>query len=221
METKDATPVSTLDAALVIVITFFLSAFLGAALYLVDAIGPALVIGELLILIVPLTYLLAKRVHIRSYVRIDLKPNYILLGLASGFALLLLNIAVTGMLTSILGTSQAVEDSNKLLLNTSSTPIGLTFVAASLALAGICEEFAFRGFLQNALTRRYSFLPAIIVSAVVFGIFHFDLQLVYTISAMISGLALGYIYHRWNYVTSATAHSTMNIIVLAFLLFGL
>jgi membrane protease YdiL (CAAX protease family) len=222
VENQESKAVPPFEAALVIIVTFFLSAFLGAAILLTLGYGPASVIGELLILIIPLIYLLTKRIKIKSYVGINLKPKFILLGLAFGAILFLLDIVVSTVLTNILGTSQAVEQVNADLVNTSSTTIGLIMVTASLALAGVCEEFAFRGFLQNALTRRFSFLPAILVSAAVFGIFHFDPQGVYTLSAFISGLVLGYIYHRWNsYVVSATAHSAMNLIVIALLLMGL
>jgi membrane protease YdiL (CAAX protease family) len=89
-------------------------------------------------------------------------------------------------------------------------------------LAGVCEEFAFRAFLQNTINRRYSFIPAIIGSSVAFGIFHFDPQLVYILSAIVLGLALGYIYHRWNsYLVAAIAHSTVNLIVLVTLLLAI
>ncbi len=209
------------EAGLVIIVTFFVSAFLGAAILLTLGYGPASVIGEVLILIVPLIYLLTKRVDIKSYVGINLQPKYILLGLASAAILFLINITVSATLTFILGTSQTVDQTNIDIINISSTTPGFIMVAASLVLAGICEEFAFRGLLQNSLTRRYSFVPAVFVSALVFGIFHFDPQGVYIISAFAMGLVLGYIYHRTNYVTSATAHVTMNLIVLAFLLLGI
>jgi membrane protease YdiL (CAAX protease family) len=117
-----------------------------------------------------------------------------------------------------------VEEANAKLLSTSGTAVGLVMVTASLILAGICEVFAFRGFLQNSLTRsipsRYAALLAILMSAAVFGIFHFDPYWVYMLSTFISGIALGLIYYRWNYVTAATAHATMNLIVLALLLVG-
>jgi membrane protease YdiL (CAAX protease family) len=62
----------------------------------------------------------------------------------------------------------------------------------------------------------------VIISSVAFGLFHFDPQFVYIISTIIAGLVLGYIYHRWNsYVVSAIAHSTLNLIVLAFLLLAI
>ena len=221
METPKTNSVPPLEAFLVIFVTFCLSVIIGAAIILTIGEAPALVIGELLILVVPLVYLMLKRINIKTYIRIDLKPKYILLGIAFGGLLLLLNVVVSGLLTTVFGTSKAIEDSNALLSNLSGSTSGIIAVVASLSLAGICEEFAFRGLLQNSLNHRYSFLPATIISAFVFGLFHFDPQLVYILAAFTSGLALGYIYHRWNYVTAATAHSVMNIIVLIFLLLGI
>ena len=121
------------------------------------------------------------------------------------------------------------EDANALYASISATTPGLILVATSLVLAGICEEFAFRGFLQNSIFRnlqknprfsRYTFIIAVLVSAAAFGIFHLDPQFVYIIATFVPGLVLGYIYHRWGYTASATAHASMNFIVLAFLLLG-
>jgi membrane protease YdiL (CAAX protease family) len=220
LETEKAN-VPLLEVALVIILTFFLSAF--AVFFFLEAFGtgPALVFGELLFLVVPLIYLLLKRINIKSYVRMDLKPKNAFVGLASGIALFLLDIVVFWLLTSVFGTSQAVEETNRLLTETASTTLGLVMVATSLALAGVCEEFLFRGFLQNAVTRKYSFLPALAISAVVFGLFHPDLQLVYTLSAMASGVLLGLVYYRWGYVSAAVAHSTNNLVILALFLLGI
>jgi membrane protease YdiL (CAAX protease family) len=143
----------------------------------------------------------------------------VLLGFACGALLLFVDIIVSVALTAIFGVSQAVEESNTMITDLSSSTSGLVAVIVALSLAGFCEEFAFRGFLQSTLTRRYSFIPAVIVSAVTFGLFHFDPQLVYILSALTAGLVLGFIYHHWNsYVVSALAHSTLNLVVLAALL---
>jgi len=211
--------VSPLNAILVIAVTFFLVLFLGAIFFLTLGEGPALILSELLILIVPLGFMLVKRVNIKSFVGLDVKPKFIMLGLASGALLLFVNIIVSLVLTSIFGVSQAVEESNAMIIDLSSSTSGLITVIAALTLAGVCEEFAFRGFLQSAINRRYSFIPAVIISSVTFGFFHFDPQLVYILSAIVAGLVLGYVYHRWNsYVVSAIAHSAVNLVVLATLL---
>ena len=220
VEQEKVSAVPTLDAVLIIVVTFFLVLFLGAIFLLFLGSGPALVLSELIILIVPLGYMLFKHINIKRYVGLEANPKLIILGFAAGALLLFVDIIVSVALTSIFGVSQAIEESNAVITELSSSTGGLIAVITALALAGFCEEFAFRGFLQSTLTRRYSFLPAVIVSAAAFGFFHFDPQLVYIISAMTAGLVLGYVYHRWNsYVVSAIAHSTVNLIVLITLLF--
>jgi len=219
VEQEKVSAVPTLDAVLVIVVTFFLVLFLGSFFFIVLGSGPALVLSELLILIVPLGYMLVKHVDIKRYVGLDVSPKLVVLGFASGALLLFVDIIVSAVLTSIFGVSEAIEQSNTIITDLSSTTWGLIAVIAALALAGVCEEFAFRGFLQSTLTRRYSFIPAVIASAFVFGLFHFDPQLVYILSALSAGLVLGYIYHRWNsYVVAAIAHSTVNLVVLVTLL---
>jgi membrane protease YdiL (CAAX protease family) len=219
VEQEKVRVVPVLDAFLVIVVAFFLVLFLGAFLHIVVGEGPALVLSELIILFVPLGYLLFKHFDIKSYVGLDVNPKLVLLGLASGALLLFVDVIVSAVLTYLFGVSEAVEQSNTLITDLSSTTWGLITVAMALGLAGVCEEFAFRGFLQSTLTRRYSFIPALVTSAFIFGLFHFDPQLVYILSALTAGLVLGYVYHRWNsYVVSAIAHSTVNLVVLATLL---
>lgn len=228
METQKTNTVPNFEVALVIIATFFVSVFLSAAVQLTVGSEIALIVGELVILAVPLTYLLMKRIDIKSYARINVNPKLLAIGLSCGLLLLMIDIASTNVLTAIFGESTTVQQSNELLVGLSTTPTGLIAVALSLGLAGVCEEFAFRGFLQNSLFKnlsgknsRYTFAIAVTISAVIFGLFHFDPEGVYTIAAFISGLALGYIYHRWGYVASATAHGSMNLIVLALLVLNL
>ena len=222
MEQETIRAVPVLDAVLVIVVTFFLVLFSSFFLYILMGEGPALVLSELVILIVPLGYLLFKHVDIKRYVGLDVNPKLVLLGFASAALLLFVDVAVIMLLTAIVGDSQAVQESNNTIIELSKSTGGLITVAMALGLAGVCEEFAFRGFLQKTLTRRFSFIPAVIISSFVFGLFHFDPQVVYILSAMTAGLVLGYVYHHWNsYVVSAIAHSTLNLMVLAALLLNI
>lgn len=213
------------DLALVMVAMTFVFLIVGSLFDLTLGTAATLVLGEVLILLTPLIYLLLRRINVSSYVKISLHPKYLLLGLGFGVVLLFFNEFVSTLLTYIFGTSQAIADSNQLLTGLTATPTGYVAVVASLALAGICEEFTFRGFLQNTMTRnlgkyRWGFVPAIVFSAFIFGLFHFDPQWVYTLAAFITGMVFGLIYHYFNYTTSATAHASMNLIVLALLLLG-
>jgi membrane protease YdiL (CAAX protease family) len=221
VDQEKVVPVSAVEAVLVIVVTFVLVMLLGFIFYLTLDTGLALILSELIILIVPLVYLLSKGVDIKRYVGLDVNLRLVLWGFVSAAILLSVNIAVSAVLLIIFGESQAVIESNTMITDLSATPSGLIYVAVALGLAGVCEEFAFRGFLQSTLTRRFSFIPAVIVSAFVFGLFHFDPQLVYIISSMTAGLVLGYVYHHWNsYIVALIAHSSMNLTVLALLLLG-
>lgn len=207
------------EAILVVVVTFLVLLFIGGALYLLlgDAIGS--IIGELLILGVPLGYMLLKNVDVRSYIGLEIKPRHILLGITLGVLLFFFDDITSAVLISIFGPSQIVEESNRIIIDLISSPSGLLSVIIWLSLAGVCEEFTFRAFLQNTINRRYSFIPAILVSSIAFGLFHFDPQLVYIIATFLAGLVLGYIYHHWHsYIISAAAHSAVNLIILAIML---
>ena len=211
-------PVSVVEAVLVIVVTFVSFLFFEILILLLFGTEVGLVVGELPLLVVPLGYLLYKRVDVKSYVGIKVTPKYVLMGIGLGVVLLFIGTFVSGILTTIFGQSQVAEQSNALITNISTSTLGLIAVATSLFLAGVCEEFAFRGFLQNTIARRYSFIPAVIVSSVVFGILHFDPQYVYIIFALTEGVVLGVIYHYTkSYVVAAVAHSTMDLLVLALL----
>jgi membrane protease YdiL (CAAX protease family) len=219
VEQKKAVPVSPLEAVLVIVVTFFASIAFNIIFYFAFGEALALVFSELVILIIPLGYLLYKRVDVKSYVGLDVNPELVLWGVVSAVILLAVDIGVSAVLLTVFGESQAVIDVNIRIVELTASPGGLIAVAAALGLAGVCEEFAFRGFLQNTLTRRFSFIPALIFSALVFGLFHPDPQLVYIISAMTAGIVLGYVYHRWNsYLVAVIAHSSVNLLVLVMLL---
>jgi membrane protease YdiL (CAAX protease family) len=220
---KTHNAISPMGAILAVLVTFMLVLFVGGAVVLVfensDAVIIALVFSELLIIVVPLGYMLSKKVDVKSYIGLDAKPRNILLGIAFGAFLFLFDVFITSALFSILGPSKAVEESNTLTTDLSSSSQGVVSVAVWLVLAGICEEFTFRGFLQNALNRKYSFIPAVLISSLAWGLFHFDPQFIYIISIFLAGLILGYVYHRsHSYVISAMAHSTLNLIVLATLL---
>jgi membrane protease YdiL (CAAX protease family) len=213
--------VSTVEAFLVIAVTFVLFVLLGSLFLIVLDTGWALVLSELIILFVPLAYLLYKHVDIKGYIGLDVNPRLVLWGFVSASILLSVDIAVSAVLLIVFGESETVIQTNTMISELSESPSGLIAVATALGLAGVCEEFAFRGFLQSTLTRRFSFIPAVVVSAFVFGLFHFDPQLVYIISAMSAGVVLGYVYHHWNsYIVAVIAHSAVNLTVLIMLLLG-
>lgn len=63
-------------------------------------------------------------------------------------------------------------------------------------LPAIFEELLFRGIIFNSFNKRYNLLVAILVSAVIFGVYH--MNIVQGIYAFIFGLFLAYSYHKTN-----------------------
>ena len=211
--------VSPSVAVITVVATFFVFLFVGAVLFLLFDYPLAAIFGELLIIAVPLGYMLHKKIDVSKYIGLQITPGIVVLGVAIGVLLFLFDLATTITLTSILGTSELVEQSSQLVLEASNSTSGLLQLIAALSLAGLCEEFTFRGFLQTSIQKKYPLGVALFISSLAFGLFHFDLQAVYTISAFLMGLVLGYVYHRWrSYTVSALAHATVNLIVLALFL---
>lgn len=216
---EDGSIISPSMAVLAVVVTFVLSLFLGVAFFILFGYGVAMVFGELLLTVVPLGCMLYRGVDVRSYIGLEIRPRTILLGVATGTLLLTFNLIISTAIVAVFGVSEAVEETNNLITNMSGSRQGLLSVVVTLSLAGLCEEFTFRAFLQNAISSKYSFGPALLVSSLAFGFFHFDPQAVYMVLAFLMGLLLGYIYHRWHsYVISAVAHSAQNLITLALML---
>jgi len=217
---QDKNYVPPLDAILVIIVTFFLTILISATfIFLLPDVSVVLVVGEVLTAVPPLAYLVYKRVDMKNYFGAYPKPKFILMGLVLGFGLLLLGVLVSGMVILVFGESEAVAKANEQLLELSQTPHGLAAAIATCLLAGICEELAFRGFLQNSIRGKYSAKTAMLISSVAFALFHFDPQGAYIATSFIMGLVLGYIYNKWHsYITNATAHAVYNILALAILL---
>jgi len=208
--------ISPLAAILAVIATFVLSLFLGAMILILFGYPFAMISVELLLIVVPLGYMLHRRVDVRSYIGLRMKPRTVLLGVTLGGFLFLFNLVVSNILVSVFGVSEVIEESNTLIVNLSSSPQGLLSVIIALSLAGTCEEFTFRGFLQTAINSRFSSSVALLVSSIAFALLlHFDPQGVYTISAFLIGVMLGYIYYRCrSYIVPAVAHTTQNLIVL-------
>jgi len=206
-------------AALLVVVLAFVTALIGLPLLYLAGLPltiPAIsIVGELVIFLFPLIYMLHKRVNIADYIMFGSLKHFVP-GLGLGIALQGISIILSLVLTYLLGPSTAMEETGRLIINLAKeSPIATMLL---LLLPGLCEEFAFRCFLQNALARRYSMTLGLIGASLVFGLAHPDPQAVYIILSFAVGLLLGYFYSRFrSYVMVATAHATFNLITFALL----
>jgi membrane protease YdiL (CAAX protease family) len=86
---------------------------------------------------------------------------------------------------------------------------------AVLLLAPLAEELFYRGLLYGYLRSRWGPAPAVVVSALLFGLAHADLSLLLPLALVGAGLAL--VYERagglW---PSIAAHAALNVLSLGF-----
>src|SRR5436305_1745389 len=85
----------------------------------------------------------------------------------------------------------------------------------AVGLAPVGEELFFRGFLYNALRRRWPRAVALVVQAAVFGLLH-TFGFTHAVFAGVLGLLLGLIYDwRRNLLTPVTVHALQNLAAVA------
>lgn len=81
-------------------------------------------------------------------------------------------------------------------------PTDVFYIVSTTLLAPISEELFFRGFLLKGLLRKYKSWIAILISAFIFGIWHFNffdpniLVAKHIFVTFIGGLAMGYLYFK-------------------------
>lgn len=89
------------------------------------------------------------------------------------------------------------------------------FVFLSMAvMAPLVEELFYRGYLFHALCNKMTPLLAMILTSVVFGCMHFDLQR--AIPLAVGGFFLNFIAHRYESIlVSTVAHGTWNALMIS------
>jgi len=170
--------------------------------------------GEVIIGLIPLIIVMKKyKINPVQYLRLTVTGKFLVLGLVFGFALFITGVTLANLLYQFLGPSKALEDVNKNIIEMISVDyIGLTLTAISMLMAGIFEEVAFRGLLLKAFEKRYNFAVGLIVSSLIFGLFHFDPQYIYIFVTFIYGVILGLIYHKYNNLTiPIVAHAFLDL----------
>lgn len=162
-----------LDANLLYLIGAILFILIGSVVQYRDLMSGLLITQYVLILLPPILYLALKKVSIKKALRLNtLRPKHILL--IALITILMYPAAVAAnafmmFLLSLLGNLNVPE------LPTAENAQQYVLLMFIISIsAGICEEVFFRGFVL----RGYEALgknKAIIISAVLFGIFHFNL----------------------------------------------
>ena len=135
-------------------------------------------------------------------------------GLAAGVAIILFDMFYTSFVSMFY--TYSVGDNEKGIRSI----IELYPIAAIIILGivgPLCEELTYRVGLFGAL-RKWHRVPAYIISVLIFGLIHFNAlsaniydELVNLPVYTLSGLALAFVYDKWGFASSATAHITNNL----------
>lgn len=104
----------------------------------------------------------------------------------------------------------SIESSYKLVAGAKNFPELLVVMFTVALVPSIVEETVFRGFLQNTLEKSLNPIKSIIISSLIFGVFH--LNPINLIPLFIMGIYLGFIYYQSNsLIIPILAHFCNNI----------
>lgn len=199
---------------IVFVLSLLLVVFIGSILqYYTFLLG--LYITEWLLILGPPLIFLWRKVDVKKALTLHLKGTDILFGVLGGASIYFIVFGLFLITENVLGPYPSVEFMEKAYPTT-----WIHFIPWVLGIgvsAGICEEILFRGFIQNGLQTHWGPTKAVIVTALLFTVFHVDPWR--TPSVIVLGLWIGYMAVRTKSVyTAIILHTTSNSLgqILAF-----
>jgi membrane protease YdiL (CAAX protease family) len=183
-----------------------------------------LLISQLISYVPLIAYLLivVPRLACRSLAELGVRrptARDITTGIIGTFAMWVLVAVVSATITAI--THEHAIESAVQLLRALRAPVDmLSFVAIAVVFAPMVEEFAFRVFLLNAISRHTSVKIGVISCSVLFGVVH-GTSVSVAIPLSIGGIVLSLIYVRTGcYWSNVVTHSLFNAVsVIAVLVF--
>jgi membrane protease YdiL (CAAX protease family) len=206
---KEMQKYPTLKASLV---AFFVSLALvvviGSILQFYAFLPGLLVTEWLLIFGVPIGLLWRKKVDIKKSLKLQsIKGTHILLGTIGGLGVYSFMLGSVHIMQNILGPYPTVEFMEESI---PTTWLGLiSWILVVGVSAGVCEEVLFRGFIQTGLENRWGAVKAVVVTAILFGLFHLDPWRIPGV--ILLGLLIGYMVMRTGSLyTAVMVHATSN-----------
>ena len=181
--------------ALIVFLVMFLIITIGSWVQLSDFPGflSGMYITEWLLILCPPIFLLKiRKMNLRRTLSLEkLRAKHLLIGILGGLGGFFIFSIILVIIENILGPypeeyiQPIMESFPKDWLGFIPWIFGIAFSA------GICEEILFRGFVQNGLEKSWGSNKALIVSSIIFGIFHLDPWR--SPAAILLGLVAGYL----------------------------
>lgn len=135
--------------------------------------------------------------------------------------LYLLSAVIMFVLTNLFGSPPRVDEYIELIMPRDSFQL-IALVFINLAIVGICEELAFRGFIQKGFQNSFGKIKGLLTASVLFGLPHVFNSPYNVATAFVGGLFLGYVWQKTDENTTASAvmHGLLNSIsfILAYLI---
>lgn len=179
---------TTGDAWFMVVFVMFAYLYLGSVLEMKYGFGGIFGI-QMIIFVLPLLYVLyTKRSILQTYSFRKTKFMNFVAALFMGCGAMLIGIILTSFV-SMLFPTEAEMVSSGLMNELMSDNELLTFAVVALTPA-VCEEMLFRGFLFSAFRGRYKIVVSVLLTAVIFGVYHMSIVRFFTTALLGAALAV-------------------------------
>lgn len=179
---------TTGDAWFMVVFVMFAYLYLGSVLEMKYGFGGIFGI-QMIIFVLPLLYVLyTKRSILQTYSFRKTKFMNFVAALFMGCGTMLIGIILTSFV-SMLFPTEAEMVSSGLMNELMSDNELLTFAVVALTPA-ICEEMLFRGFLFSAFRGRHKIVVSVLLTAVIFGVYHMSIVRFFTTALLGAALAV-------------------------------
>lgn len=179
---------TTGDAWFMVVFVMFAYLYLGSVLEMKYGFGGIFGI-QMIIFVLPLLYVLyTKRSILQTYSFRKTKFMNFVAALFMGCGTMLIGIILTSFV-SMLFPTEAEMVSSGLMNELMSDNELLTFAVVALTPA-VCEEMLFRGFLFSAFRGRYKIVVSVLLTAVIFGVYHMSIVRFFTTALLGAALAV-------------------------------
>ncbi len=179
---------TTGDAWFMVVFVMFAYLYLGSVLEMKYGFGGIFGI-QMIIFVLPLLYVLyTKRSILQTYSFRKTKFMNFVAALFMGCGAMLIGSILTSFV-SMLFPTEAEMVSSGLMNELMSDNELLTFAVVALTPA-VCEEMLFRGFLFSAFRGRYKIVVSVLLTAVIFGVYHMSIVRFFTTALLGAALAV-------------------------------
>ncbi len=146
------------------------------------------------------------------------EKKWLLIAIAAGCLLFLLNVALTGLMNAILPSAWVVQqESQRMALQAMGRPERAAVFLVLGLLVPLAEEMLFRSFLYPALRRNLRRrLPALLLTSALFAAAHWNL--VAALPVFVGGIGFNLLYERYGSIWyNAVAHMIWNVLALVLL----